>query len=51
MTQVEQLHQALARELGGVVIGAERAVPFLVIALLSRGHVLVQGVPGLGSSE
>jgi MoxR-like ATPase len=50
MTQVEQLHEALARELGGVVIGAEGAVPFLVIALLSRGHVLVQGVPGLGKT-
>jgi len=49
-SQVQQLREALARELGGVVIGAETAVPALVIALLSRGHVLVQGVPGLGKT-
>ena len=47
---VQQLQATLARELGGVVIGAEAAVPSLVIALVSRGHVLVQGVPGLGKT-
>jgi MoxR-like ATPase len=47
---VQQLQASLARELGGVVIGAEAAVPSLVIALVSRGHVLVQGVPGLGKT-
>jgi len=49
-SQVQQLHEALARELGRVVVGAEAAVPSLVIALVSRGHVLVQGVPGLGKT-
>jgi MoxR-like ATPase len=49
-TQVQQLRDALARELGRVVVGAEAAVPFLIIALVSRGHVLVQGVPGLGKT-
>ncbi|HWZ64947.1 MAG TPA: MoxR family ATPase [Steroidobacteraceae bacterium] len=49
-SQVQQLREALARELGVVVMGAEAAVPALVIALLSRGHVLVQGVPGLGKT-
>jgi MoxR-like ATPase len=49
-SQVQQLRAALARELGVVVMGAEAAVPALLIALLSRGHVLVQGVPGLGKT-
>jgi MoxR-like ATPase len=49
-SQVQQLREALARELGAVVIGADTAVPSLVIALVSRGHVLVQGVPGLGKT-
>src|ERR1700751_3257330 len=49
-SQVQQLREALARELGAVVIGAETAVPSLVIALVARGHVLVQGVPGLGKT-
>src|SRR6201981_801652 len=48
--RIQQLQATLARELGGVVIGAEAAVPSLVIALVSRGHVLVQGVPGLGKT-
>lgn len=46
----QQLREALARELGRVVIGAESAVDALLIALLARGHVLVQGVPGLGKT-
>ena len=49
-SQVQQLQEALARELGRVVVGAEAVVPFLVIALVSRGHLLVQGVPGLGKT-
>ncbi len=49
-SKVQQLQATLAHELGGVVIGAEAAVPSLVIALVSRGHVLVQGVPGLGKT-
>jgi MoxR-like ATPase len=49
-SQVQQLREALARELGVVVMGAEAAVPALVVALLARGHVLVQGVPGLGKT-
>src|SRR5690349_12620625 len=49
-SQVQQLREALARELGAVVIGAETAVPSLIIALVARGHVLVQGVPGLGKT-
>jgi MoxR-like ATPase len=33
-----------------VVIGIESTVDALLIALLARGHVLVQGVPGLGKT-
>jgi MoxR-like ATPase len=46
----QALHAALARELGRVVIGAEAAVRALTVALIARGHVLVQGVPGLGKT-
>jgi MoxR-like ATPase len=49
-SQIQQLRAALAATLGGVVIGAESVVPSLLIALVSRGHVLVQGVPGLGKT-
>ena len=44
------LRDLLTRELGRVVIGVEASVEALVIALIARGHVLVQGVPGLGKT-
>jgi len=47
---VQRLHTALAHELERVVVGAEDAVRALTIALVARGHVLVQGVPGLGKT-
>ena len=47
---IQQLHAQLANELARVFVGAEPAVRALSIALLARGHVLVQGVPGLGKT-
>ena len=47
---IRQLRDLLVQELGHVVIGVESAVDALVIALIARGHVLVQGVPGLGKT-
>jgi MoxR-like ATPase len=47
---IEQLDVELSRELGRVVVGAESSIRALLIALLARGHVLVQGVPGLGKT-
>ena len=47
---LQQLESLLARELGRVVVGAEASIRALVIALVARGHVLVQGVPGLGKT-
>jgi len=47
---IQQLDAELTRELGRVVVGAEAAIRALLIALLARGHVLVQGVPGLGKT-
>src|SRR5215831_318836 len=49
-TAIRQLRDLLVKELGRVVIGVEPAVDALVIALIARGHVLVQGVPGLGKT-
>jgi MoxR-like ATPase len=46
----QQLEDLLARELGRAVIGAQAAARALTIALVARGHVLVQGVPGLGKT-
>src|ERR1700729_696282 len=48
--RIQQLDTELTRELGRVVVGAEGAIRALLIALIARGHVLVQGVPGLGKT-
>jgi MoxR-like ATPase len=47
---IRELRSVLGRELGRVVIGADASVDALVIALVARGHVLVQGAPGLGKT-
>ncbi len=46
-------HAALARvrgEVGKAVVGNDSAVTTLLIALLCRGHVLVEGVPGVAKT-
>ncbi len=40
------LYQQISRELGKVVVGQEQMVRLLTAALLSGGHVLLEGVPG-----
>ena len=48
-----ELREALAgvrREVGKAVVGQDAAVTGLVIALLCRGHVLLEGVPGVAKT-
>lgn len=47
---IRGLEESLLRELGRVVVGVETSVRALIVALVGRGHVLVQGVPGLGKT-
>jgi MoxR-like ATPase len=47
---IQKLEQLLRRELERVMVGADTPIRALVIALVARGHVLVQGVPGLGKT-
>jgi len=49
-TAIRQLRDALTQELGRVVVGVEASVDAVTIALIARGHVLVQGAPGLGKT-
>ena len=44
------LRDALLAEVGQVYIGAESTVTLLLAALLARGHVLLEGVPGLAKT-
>ena len=47
---VASFEQHLQRELARVIVGAEDVVRALCIALIARGHVLLQGPPGLGKT-
>jgi MoxR-like ATPase len=47
---IQEVESLLRRELGRVMVGADRSIRALIIALVARGHVLVQGVPGLGKT-
>src|SRR5687768_4459570 len=43
-------YQSLQAELGKIIVGQRRALDEILIAMLSRGHCLVQGVPGLAKT-
>jgi MoxR-like ATPase len=47
---IQEVESSLRRELGRVIVGADSSIRALIIALVARGHVLVQGVPGLGKT-
>jgi MoxR-like ATPase len=47
---IQEVESLLRRELGRVMVGADHSIRALIIALVARGHVLVQGVPGLGKT-
>src|SRR2546430_8807307 len=52
-SQIALAHETIARlraEVGRVVIGQQTIVDRLLIALLIRGHVLVEGLPGLAKT-
>lgn len=47
---LESLEQQLQQQLGVIVIGMQPVVRALAIAIVARGHVLLQGAPGLGKT-
>ena len=42
--------QRIQTEIGKAVVGQQQAVEHVLIALLAGGHVLIEGVPGLGKT-
>ena len=45
-----QARQRIKEEVGRVIVGQGEIVELLLVGLLSRGHVLMHGVPGLGKT-
>src|ERR1700692_4481335 len=50
ITQFIEVAQQLEHELTSIVVGQERVIRELLLALLAGGHVLLEGVPGLGKT-
>ncbi|MFN9942879.1 MAG: AAA family ATPase, partial [bacterium] len=53
LQRAERLRSACQRireEVGKLVVGQEETIEQLLIAILSRGHCLLQGVPGLAKT-
>ncbi|ELZ14183.1 ATPase AAA [Haloterrigena salina JCM 13891] len=46
----ERIYEAVREEMSRVLIGNESAVEHLTIALFTRGHVLLEGVPGVAKT-
>jgi len=46
LADVQTLHRVLRKEADKVIVGLEEPFELLVIALLTGGHVLLEGVPG-----
>ena len=50
LTQVQQIHQTIQAEVAKAYIGPASLVHALMTALLARGHVLIEGVPGVAKT-
>jgi MoxR-like ATPase len=49
-TPVQEIADSLAEGMARVLVGADRLTLALTVALLARGHVLIEGVPGTGKT-
>src|SRR5689334_10568233 len=47
---LSRAYEKLSHELSKVIVGQRRVIDEILIALLARGHCLVQGVPGLAKT-
>jgi MoxR-like ATPase len=47
---VKEKVETMKREVGKVIVGQEELIEGIIIALLSDGHILLEGYPGLGKT-
>ncbi|HMS15816.1 MAG TPA: MoxR family ATPase [Planctomycetota bacterium] len=48
--RLQDAHQSLKRELSKVIVGQEAVIDEVLLAIFSRGHALLVGVPGLAKT-
>ena len=50
MTELRESLEKVKTEIGKVIVGQESMIEHLLVALLSNGHVLIEGVPGVAKT-
>ena len=50
ITRAAELLEQLRQEIGKAVVGQNAAVEQVIVTLIASGHVLIEGVPGLGKT-
>ena len=50
LEKISGLYQSLSAEMRKVIVGQEEVLDLILIAMISKGHVLLEGVPGLGKT-
>lgn len=50
LSTIQHLAEAIRNNVGRVIIGKLDVIDFLLVALLSDGHVLIEDVPGMGKT-
>jgi MoxR-like ATPase len=48
--EIHDAHQRMKAQLGRVIVGQERVIDEVLMAVISRGHALLVGVPGLAKT-
>ncbi|MCH8534012.1 MAG: MoxR family ATPase [Flavobacteriaceae bacterium] len=51
LTELKNSVEALRAQINRLIIGQEEFVDLLIASLLSKGHVLIEGVPGIAKTE
>ena len=50
MQPIQKIVQMLKQNIGRVVVGRDEAIELMLCALICRGHVLIEDVPGVGKT-
>ena len=50
MQVTQRFAQLLTKNVGRVIVGKSEAVELIMIAMLCKGHVLIEDVPGVGKT-
>ena len=48
--EISAAYERMSEQIGKVIVGQHRVIEEMIIALLSRGHCLLVGVPGLAKT-